>query len=232
MRTLLILIFITLIQKFSFAQDTTQIGLKIMILPTQFLFLDFPLTIEKVFKRETLGLTVSYRPSPQSSGEIRGGHGLFGYYLDQSFRNSMYNCFTVGLNSKYFLSKRKKLFLDANLFYRYWWFDNKNCHYDNVEGYRFNATRTENQNEYGFKLLFGNSFQIKTKSKVKPIIDLYCGLGLRYITYVFETFNGTINETYYSYKKETGNNWSAAQDRITLGSPISVQGGVKIGIGL
>lgn len=227
----LIPIFIVLTQTFSFAQDTMQVKYRITILPSQFLFYDFPLTIERVYNRTSLGVIISYRPSTQNGGEISGGHGLFGYYLDNNFQNKLYNSYTVGFNTKYFLNKIKTFFLEGELFYRYWWFDNKNCYYPNVEGYRFDATRTERQNVYGFKLLLGNSMQLKTKSKVKPILDVYVGVGFRYKTYVFETYNGTINNIYYSYKKETGDNWGDAHQRVSLGMPFSIQCGIKIGIG-
>lgn len=230
MKTVLTLIFIILIQNFSLGQDTARVTFKIMTIPTQYIFHDFPLYFEKAIKRKAFGLTVSYRPSLKNSGEIHGGAGLAGYYIDQNFLNAMYNAITVGLNAKYFLHKRKNMFLEADFFYRYWWFNNKNCHYDNVEGYRFNATRTEKQDVYGLKFLFGNSFQSKAKSRNKLVLDLYCGVGLRFKTYVFETRNGTVNDIYYSYKKETGST-ASPQGRIMSGIPVSPQGGIRLGIG-
>ncbi|MES2734616.1 MAG: hypothetical protein V4714_22905 [Bacteroidota bacterium] len=218
---LLTLIIWALVQKISFGQDSTRTKYRITVTPTQFVLLDFPLSIERVFKRHTLGLTIAYRPSTKNSGEVHGGAGLAGGYKDQNFRNPMYDATTVGLNSKYYFNKKKHLFLDATVFYRYWWFDKKDCEYKNIEGYRFKGTRTERQQVVGFKLLFGRSFQPKTKSKIKPIIDLYCGMGMRYKTYVFETFDGTVSDAYYTYYKETGGGWLP-----------SIQAGVKLGIGI
>jgi len=221
-KIILIWICITITQGFSFGQDSTRVKFKIMTQPTQFLSNDFPLIFEKVFKRSALGLTIAYRPSTQNSGKIKSyGYGLAGIYWYQNFTNDLYNAVTVGVNSKYFIVKKYNLFIEAHLFYRYWWFNNKYAEFDNMEGYRFKATRTERQNVYGLKILFGNSFQFKTKSKIKPIIDLYCGFGVRYKTWKFETFNGTIRDDYYTYKKETGNYWMP-----------TLQGGLKIGIGM
>jgi hypothetical protein len=73
-----------------------------------------------------------------------------------------------------------------------------------VEGYRFKGTRTEEQNVYGLKILFGNTFQFLTRFKIKPFIDLYYGIGLRYKTYKFETYKGTVYDEYYDYKKDIG----------------------------
>ena len=79
-------------------------------------------------------------------------------------------------------------------------------------------------------MLIGNSFWVKSKSNVRPILDVFFGLGLRYKTFEFETSNGTINDVYYSYKKEIGN--SNSPGKITFAPPISIQFGAKMGFGV
>jgi hypothetical protein len=216
----LTLILWALVQIMSFGQDSTGVKYRITVTPTQFVLLDFPLTIERVFKRHTIGLTIAYRPSIKNSGKIGGGNGNGGVYKDRNFLNPFYNAITIGFNSKYYFNTKKNLFLDANVFYRYWWFDKKDIEYDGEKD-DFKGIRSERQQVVGFKLLFGRSFQLKTKSKVKPIVDLYCGAGMRYKTYVFETFDGTINDTYYTYYKEEMRGWLP-----------SIQAGVKLGVGI
>ena len=163
----------------------------------------------------------SYRPSTQKEGEIRGITGLGGSYSSQNFWNHLYEAVTIGLNSKYFLSEKRTFFLEANIFFRHWWFDNKYGKFDNVEGYRFDGLRTERQNVYGLKLYIGHSFSIKSEQKVKPIFDLYSGIGVRYKEYEFETYNGTVLDVYHNYKKDIGNYWTP-----------TLHLGVKIGLSI
>lgn len=205
------------------AQDTTlQATFRVMTIPSQFVVLDFPIVFEKIIKkRHTVGLLVSYRPATLNSGKIRGGTGIGGDYIYQNFQNKMNNSFTVGLSTKYYMPQWYNLFFEADLFYRYWWFENKECHYDNVEGYRFDGTRTEHQNVYGLKMLIGRSFELKSNAKVKFVLDIYGGIGLRYRNYTHETFDGTVNDQYYPYLKETGNDVTP-----------SFQAGIKVGVGI
>ena len=207
--------------KFSVSQDSTEVKLRITTIPIQLCFYDFPINIEKSFNQFTAGVITSYRLSTRNSGRVSGGVGLLGGYQTQNFWNPFYNALTIGLNSKYYFAKEKHDFIESILFYRYWWFNYKDCEYNNVEGYNFQGTRTERQDVLGLKLLYGQSFTIKVKSKVKPIIDLYVGLGLRYNTYKFETFNGTVKGIYYDYKQDTGNSWAP-----------SFHFGLKLGIGI
>jgi len=147
--------------------------------------------------------------------------GLFATYANQNFFNPLYNAFTIGINSKNYFSKYNNLYIDGNIFYRFWWFDKKNCSYNNVEDEVWSGIRTERQNVYGIKLLIGNTFQIRTNIKIKPIIDLYCGVGLRYKTCRFETINGTFfNSLFLPYKLETENYWAP-----------SVHFGLNVGFG-
>ena len=206
-------------------QDTCRLNYRITTIPFQYLFNDYSFTFEKVYSnRRTLGLTLGFRPSTQSGGNLDFiPHGLIGGYSNQNFWNPLDNAITIGLNSKYYFSKYNNLFFEGNIFYRLWWFDKKNITYNDVENLdeSWSGIRTERQNVYGLKLLFGNSFQIRTNIKIKPIIDLYCGVGLRYKTCRFETINGTFyNSLFLPYKLETENYWAP-----------SVHFGLKVGFG-
>ncbi len=68
--------------------------------------------------------------------------------------------------------------------------------------------RTERQNVYGTKILFGNTFLFNPNKKINPLIDIYLGVGLRYKMCKFETFDGTFQGQYYSsYDLENKNLW-------------------------
>ena len=204
------------------AQEIKIIKYRIMTIPTQFVVNDYNLGVERVFKRNTLGFQLGFRPATQFSGEVKSIiHGLYGDYSNQNFVNKLYNGFTFGLNSKYYLTSQNRFYVEALIFYRYWWFNNKNCYLNSVEEGSFSGTRTESQNVFGLKVLFGRSFQIRTSFKLKPILDLYCGVGVRYKSYVFDTYNGTVGDIYYTYNQEAYQYWVP-----------SIQGGIKIGVGL
>jgi hypothetical protein len=204
-------------------QDTCRSNYRITTIPFQYLFNDYSFTFEKVYSnRRTLGLTLGFRPSTKNGGDLDfHTMGLMGYYQDQNFWNPLYNAITIGINSKHYFSKYNNRFIEGNIFYRLWWFDNKNCSYNNVEDESWSGIRTERQNVYGLKLLFGNSIIIRTKIKIKPIIDIYYGVGLRYKTCKFETFNGTFDKLLFlPYNLETKNYWAP-----------SVHLGLRVGLG-
>lgn len=203
------------------AQSDTIESLRISTIPVQYFFLDFPFIIEKSYQRHTLGVLISYRPSTKSSGEIPGITGLGGEYIYQNYWNPLYNGVTAGFVSKYYLSEKRKSFLEADLFYRFWWFNNKDAIFDNVEGYRFEGTRTERQHIAGLKLLFGSSKKLPSKSRYQPFLDTYFGLGVRYKYYQFETYDGFVWDQYYDYKKDQGNLWLP-----------SIHVGVRIGLNM
>ena len=191
--------------------------------PIQFLFNEYSLNFEKLFaQKQTAGFLLSYRPSTKNSGEFEGGgHGVFGDYSSQNYFNPYYNSFTFGLNTKRYISKRNNIYLDLLGFYRHWWFENKTISFDNEEGYRFNGLRTEHQNVYGIKLLIGNTSIISTNSRIKPFLDIYFGLGVRYKAADFKTFNGTVNDIYYDYRNDKNYFWLP-----------SAHFGIKFGAGL
>jgi len=198
----------------TFGQDSGRIKYSISTNVSQYLFLDFPVTFEKYYNRHTIGLTMSYRPSTMNSAVITDiGFGAVPGtgYVNQNFHNFLYNAMTIGLNSKYFLTTPNRFYIDVNLFYRYWWFDKKYATYDaNVEkplAYHFNGVRSEKQNILGLRLLIGVTKAFREGHKIRPIINMYFGTGLRYKIYNFETFSGYVNNEYYTYKKDTWGQW-------------------------
>jgi hypothetical protein len=74
---------------------------------------------------------LEFRPSTKNEWEITT-HGILGNYSFGNYFNPFYNAITIGLNSKYYFSKYNNLFIDGNIFYRFWWFDKKNCSYNNI----------------------------------------------------------------------------------------------------
>lgn len=201
-----------------FGQDSLKRNYQITITPGQFIFNDYSITAEKFFGRHTLGLTLGYRPSTKSGGEITGGTGMFGDYENQNMWNGLYDAVTIGLNSKYYFNKKNRFFGDVGLFYRNWWFENKYAKYDNIEGYRFDGLRTEQQHVYGLKLLIGYSTYLLKGNSNSIILDFYGGIGLRNKELWFKTYDGLVGETHYDFLDEKRNVFS-----------IGPQAGFKIG---
>lgn len=203
----------------SFGQDSMKGNYRIMVSPTQFIFNDYTLSVEKLMGRHTLGLSLGFRPYSKGEGEVKGINGLMGDYEYQNMWNGLYNAGTIGINSKYYLGKKQKFFGELQLFYRNWWFDNKQAVYDNIEGYRFDGLRSEEQNVYGLKLLAGRSSRLITGDRNALVLDFYAGIGIRYKTFWFKTDGGMVNDEYFGYRVDTGK-------RLNVGP----QAGVKIGL--
>jgi hypothetical protein len=178
---------------------------RITVTPTQFIFCEFPITFEKTLSNKfSVGVTLSYKKDTQENGKVWSWDGLGSYYPNLNLWNKLYEAAGINASSKYYYTKCKNWYIELNFSYKHLWFDSKNAVFDNVEGYRFNGTRTERQNVFVIRPLIGYSFCINIAGKIKPIIDIYAGIGIRRDFFTFKTFNGTVYETYYEYKKETG----------------------------
>jgi hypothetical protein len=199
-------------------QDNLNRNYQIMVTPSQFFFNDYSISAEKFFGRHTIGLTLGYRPSTKSGGEIHGGSGLYGIYEDQNMWNGLYQAATIGLISKYYFGKRDRSFVDVGLFYRNWWFEKKYARYENMEGYRFDGLRTEEQNVYGLKLMVGHSTYLLKGNSNSLIIDFYAGIGIRNKSLWFRTYDGMVDDTYYDFYNEKRSHLS-----------VGPQAGIKIG---
>lgn len=218
MRQILLVVGFIFLCSHLFGQDIQKRNYRVMITPSQFIFNDYSISAEKFFGRHTIGLTLGYRPSTKSGGEIHGGSGTFGYYEDQNMWNDLYEAATIGLNSKYYFGKKNRYFTDFCLFYRNWWFENKYAKYDNIEGYRFDGLRTEEQNVYGLKLLLGYSTYIFKGNRNSIVMDFYAGIGFRNRDFSFKTFDGFVNDIHHDFFNES-------RSQLSVGP----QGGLKIG---
>lgn len=197
-------------------QKVFEAGIK----PTECAFLNFETHIGIGTATTRYGLLLSYRPSTQESGAAipQFWNGAGGDY-DRRFANKLYTSYTLGLYGKRYFGT-SDLFLQADAFYRNWHFDKKHAEYDNVERAlsSYNGTRTENVNVYCMKLLFGRTFYAKVTNSSRLYMDLYAGVGARYQQETYETFDGTVGSTYYSYKKDEHHYfWPTPQCGIMIG---------------
>ena len=192
--------------------------------PSQLIFREIMLTYKKRINHKlTIGISLGYRPEKKSQPEIKGiCHGICGDYKLQNMGNPHYNAITFSLTPELFFWGLTELSFSCDIFNRYWWFDSKYVEYNNVEGYRFKATRTEKVNVLGIKILVNKRHTLFNLSKkVEVLINGYGGIGYRVKFFSFESWNGTINDQEIEYDKTTG----------IIHLP-SVHVGAKIGIGL
>jgi hypothetical protein len=198
-------------QKLIFAQDTCKATYRITTPALLDLAMYFSLTGEKVFVKKTIGITAGYKPSTQSSGEASFNTGPWAPYQRNNFANKLYSSLTIDIFSKFYFGKKNKSFLMPDVYYRLWWFDSKECSFSGTGGriknnydYSYDGTRTEQQQLIGLKVLYGRTYKINKHGSLRPIIEPYAGMGLFVKSYAFQTYNGTVNNIYYDYHKETG----------------------------
>jgi hypothetical protein len=172
--------------------------------PVQLFFREFVLEYERhVNQKWGYGLGLAYRFDRNHIPEFSGVIGLFGEYQNQNMLNPHYKAFYFCISPKRYFNKNK--FLSLDIFYRYWWCDNKHIIFNNVEGYRFNAIRTDNVSVYGLKILINSRQRLyKFTNNFESVMTLYAGLGYRFRTYQYESVGGTIRDLPNIYKKENG----------------------------
>jgi hypothetical protein len=72
------------------------------------------------------------------------------------------------------------------LFYRFYWFDDKELFFDNFESDRFNSIRSERIHVTGLKFLAGFNNKIQVSGNTAINVKLYGGPGVRYKNYWYE----------------------------------------------
>lgn len=211
----LILIFTLFFCTPIFAQEK---HLEISLKPIDVLYKDFTLYTGFGNDNYRVGVITGFRPSTQKDGEVINNIvGLGGSYHNSRHFNDLYNAYTIGFYFKRLLFN-SPIFFESNYFYRHWYFHDKQASFDNVEGYRFNATRTESTKVHCIKLLLGKTFVRQTDKKLKPYIDIYAGVGLRTIRMNYQTYNGTVNDINHNYLEENiSQNWITPHLSIKIG---------------
>lgn len=171
------LIIVLLLSENIFAQRPSYGKYTITTQPLQFTCRDVPITVERIFKRITLGATLAYRFDSDFERNPIGAE----YWVGRSagFTTPRFQAVTIGLSSKFFFYKKSRMYLEAQLFYRYWW-HNKMLHRENsVSGYYPEYNSSAKRHVAGLKLLCGMSCIPAKKRKVNPIFNWYYGIGLR-----------------------------------------------------
>lgn len=155
------------------AQDKSAPRYRLSTIPTQVLFLEFPLIVERRCDRSTWGLIGSYRPAFVRSGEIPGR----GPYHLQNNWNFAHEQITAGLLHKFYLRDRYGFHLETQLLYRHWWFDAKNITYEDDDDVI--VLRSTKQDVVILKLLIGKSVMWHRKKGPAHVMDLYAGASIR-----------------------------------------------------
>ncbi len=169
--------------------------------PLQTIFVEFPVFVEYNYGRYGFGIELAYRPAYKSELPLiqyEYIERLWENYRALNYFNPLQNAVTVGTFHKTYFDSWNATHIKLHFFYRHWWFNEKETEYNdhvrengrNVQGYQFKGVRTENQDIYGLKSTFGGTFSIRTKLKHEVVLEPYVGLGYRYKTYHYQTWDG------------------------------------------
>lgn len=175
-----------------------QNGIRITTLPSQYLYRDFNITVERKISNFTIGGTLAYRPAPGGEEYLLLDPTGTGFLITNYRLSPMVNRFqwgyTIGANAKYYFKRLKNTYIEFNPFYRHWGVDNEQITFyaDDDLFVGFSGRRTEAMDIYGFKLLAGFSRKWQDGDELQFLMDCYIGLGWRYKAYLYETRDGYI----------------------------------------
>lgn len=173
--------------------------------PKRLFFREISLTYEVPIKGTfALEAGLGYRFNrPHAGPEIKGiGSGMFGGYDIQQMANPHLQAISMSVAPKWYVPG-KAMFLSTMLFSRYWWCDKVRASYDNVEGYRFDALRTERIGVIGGKLLVGTTSKPRdVLSRVNYLMTVYAGIGWRWKDMRYQSWDGQVNDEPVVYLEE------------------------------
>lgn len=217
----------------TFAQNSPRKGFRITTLPSQYLYRDLNITVERLINRFTIGGTLSYRIGLKGSNYYGdglvtdpSGSGLFSNkYLIATMGNRFSTGYTIGLNAKYYIKQITNTFFEFYPFYRHWGIKDEHItYYPESTIIGFSGKRTESIDIYGFKLLFGFSRKWHEEG-AQFLIDFHVGSGWRLKTYYFETRDGYVNG-YLGRREEA----PYIRERGSFNT-FSLHVGIKLGVG-
>ncbi len=204
-----------------FAQTRSLGKYSITTQPLQFLCRDVPITVERIFKRNTLGITFGYRfdsdleNNPTNNVEYWGGR-------HEAFTCPLYNGATIGVSSKYYFTKKSRMYFEGQLFYRFWWYNNRSWELPyKGSSFGFDYNSSLRNHVFGFKFLWGQSYIPKKIRKVNPVFSWYVGIGIRK-KYLYEygercrtSYSG--NSPYYPFEEKSAKWEPSTQAGFSLG---------------
>jgi len=197
------------------------------ILPTQLVFVEVILSFEHFIKdKYSLTYSLGYKIPVGKGTEL---NLPFGMGLEYQHYDPMFNYFAhavyLSFAPAYYFSSDRKFYLQPELFYRYYWFNDQKLNYDPVErGPKYNSIRSEKANVFGIKLLAGYNAKVSISKKLLFNAKFYSGLGFRYKNYSYTNVDNHVTDDYGNisiipYEKITGSYFAP-----------SFHLGVKIGI--
>ncbi len=215
-----LLFIVLLLSDCIFAQMPSYGKYTITTQPLQFTCRDVPITVERIFKRNTLGATLAYRFDSDFErnpiiGESNGA--------EFEFISPRFKAFTFGVSSKYFISKRSRMYFEGQLFSRLWWHNTRFHEFPykgSGDGWQHNTSARNKV--VGFKLLWGTSFIPKRIRRVNPVFNWYVGVGIR-MKYIYE-YGESRRYTYYGHGI-----YEPYSDKHTEWAP-SMQAGFNLGV--
>ncbi len=162
--------------------------------PTQLFFPEIILTFEHFVKPKlSFSYSLGYKiPTGKGNTLSPIGHGLFAAYEYQYLFNKFSNAVYLSFAPSFYIDKHRKYYLQPELFYRFYWFDNKKLAFDG-ERYNYNSIRSERNHVIGFKLLAGVNKSIHISEKKAINIKLYGGLGIRNKYYNYKNIDNIVN---------------------------------------
>jgi hypothetical protein len=189
------------------AQDPSSPRYRLTTIPTQFVFLELPIVLERSFGRHTAGVLGSYRPDIIHDGQVIGS----GPYQLQNYWNFAYSMASIGILHKYYLRDKFGLHLETSLIYRRWCLDKNEISY-NGSSDPFNGLRTEQQEVYIVKLLIGKSIIWKKANGPARVMEFHIGPSIRLKRSNFTTHQGIVDGvTVNEFLQKESSVWPALQ---------------------
>jgi hypothetical protein len=199
----------------------------IYILPTQLFAPEFILTYERFNSHKmSFSYSLGYKiPTGKGNSIESFGSGLFSVYENQYIFNEFSNAIYTSVAPSFYLGKERRNYIQSELFYRFYWFDNKKLTYTFLDETLFNSVRSERVHVFGLKIIIGKNYTFPISTNKILNIKVYGGIGLRYKLYKyenidnkFESLNGTV----------TNNPFEVNRGRVPLFPTIQL--GIKVGI--
>lgn len=178
--------------------------------PSQFIFKEFPLSIEKyIGHRNTIGLHYARKFGKDISGDSLGLRSINHFYFKGYF-----NAETIAINSKWYFDKARTSYIDLVLFKRYWWYDKVTYFFDGIP-----RTTQDKMDVYGIKLLVGYTIVQPDKWRFKPYMSAFAGIGIRFKQFQSEIFNSEVGGVLINYGLEENHGYLP-----------SIQAGINVGV--